>query len=164
MAVWSDDIYTTYHGPILGFLRKRLGNNEVAEDLAQTTFLKAYRTIGNLDENPNSKAWLYQIATNLLIDYRRSPKNQDTANVDDHTDMPGKSTVEGEALQHETVAEVRATLERLAPKYKNILIRINFQGMSCADIAALDKTTLATVKCLSSRARKHFMNAYRGAS
>jgi RNA polymerase sigma-70 factor, ECF subfamily len=66
-----DAIVETYHVRIARYLYRLVGDQEVALDLTQDTFLEAYRGIGRLRSNLALSAWLYRIATNHAVGYRR---------------------------------------------------------------------------------------------
>lgn len=52
-------------------LRRMVRDDDVAEDLLQETFLRAYRALGTLGEGANERAWLYRIATNAALNHIR---------------------------------------------------------------------------------------------
>src|SRR5262245_45641596 len=68
-------LFDAWQGPITGYLLRLTGDREVANDLTQETFLRAYRALGSLERSgagePNLRAWLYRIATNLAHSWRR---------------------------------------------------------------------------------------------
>lgn len=68
------EIYNLYFKRIYRFIFFRVGHKEVAEDLAEDVFIKAYGKISSVNENKSFDAWLYQIARNSVIDYYRQKK------------------------------------------------------------------------------------------
>src|SRR6266567_4422456 len=62
-----------YEGGIHGYLRKWIGDDDIADDLLSETILRVWKALPNTDEQLRSKSrlksWLYKIATNLLHDY-----------------------------------------------------------------------------------------------
>ena len=60
-----------YQTPIFRYLFRLTGDYELARDLAQDTFLQAYKAILKTDAELHLKAWLYRIATNNALQYRR---------------------------------------------------------------------------------------------
>src|SRR5579883_3426535 len=55
--------------PIIGYLYRLVGDREVALDLAQDTFLQAYKEISKTSPNLPVDAWVYRIATNYGLQY-----------------------------------------------------------------------------------------------
>lgn len=62
------------------FLNQTLGDNELSDDLAQETFIKAYTNIASFKNLSNFSTWLYRIAYNVFYDYIRSYK--ETSEID----------------------------------------------------------------------------------
>src|SRR5690348_4841643 len=65
------ELFDQYQRPIVNYLYRMVNDREVAEDLAQDTFLKAYRAIDRTDPDLNFRAWIYRIATNTAMSYFR---------------------------------------------------------------------------------------------
>ena len=53
-----------------------LGDADDAADLAQETFVKAYRALGNTRDDTNLSAWLHRIAYNVMVDRARRPASR----------------------------------------------------------------------------------------
>ncbi|HKT38379.1 MAG TPA: sigma-70 family RNA polymerase sigma factor, partial [Ktedonobacterales bacterium] len=60
-----------YKDPITNFIYHLVNSRELAEDLAQDTFLKAFRALPRMDKSLKLSAWLYRIATNMAYDWLR---------------------------------------------------------------------------------------------
>ena len=67
-------IYDHFFKKIYTFIYYRVGHKEVAEDLAEDVFLKAFGKIAGMNKDGSLEAWLYQIARNRVIDYYREKK------------------------------------------------------------------------------------------
>lgn len=66
-------LYELHYPVIFGYIRKRIENRELAEDLASKTFEKAFRAIENFQwQGVSFRAWLFRIARNVLNDYFRA--------------------------------------------------------------------------------------------
>ena len=65
------EIIEHYQVPIIRYLYRLTGDYEVAQDLAQDTFLQAYKGILKTKSELSFKAWLYRIATNNALQFRR---------------------------------------------------------------------------------------------
>ena len=64
-------MYAAYKGRIYTFLLRFLGDPELADDVTQETFTKAYRALGTLSNGHRVLPWLYRIASNAAIDQIR---------------------------------------------------------------------------------------------
>lgn len=67
-------IYNLYFEKIYRFIYYRVGHKQVAEDLAEDVFLKAFAKLSSIVDNNSFEGWLYQIARNKVIDYYRDKK------------------------------------------------------------------------------------------
>ena len=68
------EIIEEYQYPLIRYLSRLTGDDNLAQDLAQDTFLQAYKNILKTDSELNLKAWLYGIATNNALQYHRRKK------------------------------------------------------------------------------------------
>src|SRR5260221_6780791 len=66
-----ETLYATYHPRILEYLCRLLGDREQAEDAAQETFLRAWRSRAGLRPNSHISSWLYRVARNHAFDLLR---------------------------------------------------------------------------------------------
>ena len=69
------EIYELYFKKIYRFIFYRVSHKEVAEDLAEEVFLKAFSKIASVNKAEAFEGWLYQIARNLVIDYYRQKRS-----------------------------------------------------------------------------------------
>jgi RNA polymerase sigma-70 factor (ECF subfamily) len=80
--IWED-----FRAPLRGFIRRRVKDDHVADDLLQEAFLKIHNGIGSLKDDQRLTAWLYRIARNTITDhFRKHPFEElNTSNVEDRT-------------------------------------------------------------------------------
>src|SRR5579885_2037406 len=64
-------LFERYNAPLCRYLVRLVGNVEIGHDLAQDTFLKAWRSLPTLRDGERFSSWLYQIATNLARSHAR---------------------------------------------------------------------------------------------
>src|SRR3954447_17820159 len=67
-------IFERFQTPLVNYIYRLVGDWEVANDLAQDSFLKAYNALPNTDESLQISPWLYRIATNTALDSLRRRK------------------------------------------------------------------------------------------
>jgi RNA polymerase sigma-70 factor (ECF subfamily) len=67
-------LYELYFEKIYRFAFYRVGHKEVAEDLTEDVFIKAFNSLHSLSKDSSFESWLYQIARNKVIDYYRSKR------------------------------------------------------------------------------------------
>jgi RNA polymerase sigma-70 factor (ECF subfamily) len=69
-----ETVFAKHHGEIYAYLLRMLRDPELAADLTQDAFIKAYRAYDTLQKGENARAWLYQIAHRVALDDLRRRK------------------------------------------------------------------------------------------
>jgi RNA polymerase sigma-70 factor (ECF subfamily) len=140
---------------------------DLVEDIAQETFIKAYRALHQFRGDAQFYTWLYRIAVNtakkFLLDLKRDPTITQSAlqssDDDDETFYPGhesttSETPETELAAKEIAREVNAALEALPDDLKQALTLREMDGMSYEDIAEIMNCPMGTVRSRIFRARE----------
>ncbi|HSJ58808.1 MAG TPA: RNA polymerase sigma factor [Anaerolineae bacterium] len=151
-------LFRDYHGDIHAYLCRLTGDVQLAEDLAQDTFVKAYRALGRLPASANRRAWLYRIATNTALDHLRRRRLISWLPLFEDDRHPAADTSFQDASL-ESVA-VQRTLARLVPRYRVPLLLFACQGLSTAEIARVLRISPGAVKTRLFRAREKFRRLY----
>ena len=73
-GAFVEQLFAKHHGEIYAYLLRMLRNPELAADLTQDAFVKAYRAYDTLEKGENARAWLYQIAHRVALDDLRRKK------------------------------------------------------------------------------------------
>ena len=73
-AGFVEELFAAHHGEIYAYLIRMLRDPELAADLTQDAFIKAYRNYNVLEKPENARAWLYQIAHRVALDHIRRQK------------------------------------------------------------------------------------------
>lgn len=123
---------------LLRFLRRKLDNAALAEDLAQETWLRAAGAAGaTVIDNP--RGYLFRIAANLALDHQRRagqrielPGNE-PAMLAVADPMPSPEIV---ALHRSELARLIQVIDGLSPRAREVFVLAKFDGFSHAEIAA----------------------------
>ncbi|MFT7585697.1 MAG: RNA polymerase sigma-70 factor (ECF subfamily) [Cellvibrionaceae bacterium] len=136
-----------------------LPNAQEAEDLAQETFIRAWRSLGTFRGDSQFRTWLYRIATNLC--YNRLPSlKQELAALDPDDDVmsgmiPDKNPrAEQQVMRAEQQTELKDVIDTLPESYRLLVILRHVHDLSYAEIAQITDLPLGTVKTGIFRARK----------
>src|ERR687884_1799355 len=73
-GAFVEELFAKHHGEIYAYLLRMLRDGELAADLTQDAFVKAYRNYDSLEKPENARAWLYQIAHRVALDHIRRQK------------------------------------------------------------------------------------------
>ncbi len=136
------------HEPELrGWLRRRMGNPALADDLLQDLFLKALRQGERFCSVHNARAWLFEVARNTLADHLRVAR--DTVELPDDLPAPADEPATVDTL----TACLPRVLSELSDEDREAITLCDLQGMSQADFAAARGLNLSAAKSRIQRAR-----------
>lgn len=153
-------IVQRYERELYSYLRRYLGNAELAEDAFQNTFLQVHLKCDMFDEARRFRPWLYTVATNQAIDARRRTKRHrlmslDRAGNGDDGSEVGKllDLLESnetnplmQASEAERQAWVRQAMDDLPEHLSCVLNLVYFQGLKYRDAAEVLDIPVGTVK------------------
>ena len=154
-----------YQGPIYGYALHFFRNQEAAEDVAQDTFLRAYRFLHTYDFSRRFATWLYTIARNLCIDRVRDEQRRGACTVSESVLSPEGLAVRGGA-DPLSILEGREQRERLLEgirqlpeKYRTPILLCYAQGLSYQEISDILGISLNNTKIRIFRAKKLILKA-----
>lgn len=139
-------LYCDHHGWLNSWLRRRLGDVADAADLAQDTYLRLLNS-GRLPPPDESRRHLVQIAKGLMIDlYRR--RQVEAAYLESLADLPAASqpSEETRRLIIETLLELDALLQALAPKARAAFLLCRLEGLTYREIATRLEVSVSSVE------------------
>ena len=158
-AVAGDDgafasLVQRYQRRLVAFLGQMVGDIELARELAQETFLRAWSALERFDPQYRFSTWLFRIAHNLGIDQlrRRRLPTVSLYRRDQHGDElemvltdPSKDPF-GHLENHELAGSLRVAIEGLRPEYRELILLRHFGALSYQEIADFKGMPLGTVK------------------
>ena len=159
---------------LVGVLNHIVGNADEAEDLAQETFLRVYRTRKKYRPKAKFSTWLFTIANNLALNALRDRQRRPVLPLEVRESGPlGPRPAENLAptrdqppahnLQQQELADViRAALDGLNERQRVAIVLNKFEDMNYAEIAEVMGLTTKAVKSLLSRARGKLREALQG--
>lgn len=142
---------------------RMLGNAQLAEDITQETFLKAYRGMAGF-RGENLRAWLLRIASNACNDLLRSRRNRQDLSLELLTEEKGdiwassNPSPEQEALRGELGQEIQRGLLILPREQRVVLILVDVEGMGYEEAAQSIGISPGTLRSRLSRARTKLRN------
>jgi RNA polymerase sigma-70 factor, ECF subfamily len=151
-----DRLFTEYSAPIYNYALRMIGDADRAADIAQDTFIKAYRKLDTLTDPSAARSWIYRIATNTAIDAMRRSRHTVRMDLDDDRPVeqpdggPGPETQVLSGLLDERIG--RALL-RLKPNHRQCLILSDIEDMSAVQIGEVLGMTGGAVRVVLCRAR-----------
>jgi len=160
------ELLCRYERPVFSLIFRMVRDRALAEDLAQETFIRAFRAIGSYNPRYKFSSWIFKIANNHTIDYLRK-RRLDTVSIDGsphavtgeeeaQTRLVVEST--GEAPdryveQRELGSQIEQAIGELRPEYRAVVLLRHIEGHSYEEIADIMDLPLGTVKTYLHRAR-----------
>ena len=159
-------IYDRYADRVYGFLLKRCGHKETAEDLVSKVFMKFIENLPGIEwQGVSLSAYLFRAATNALTDHWRSAKTRLDVGVDDSWDPP--STIDEPAwhaelsLERDKLSEI---IKTMSPRDQEVLDMKFFAGLEPEEMAKVLSITSNHASVLVYRAlgrlRSNYLSTY----
>jgi len=140
---------------------KMVKNREVAEEVSQDSFLKAYKYLPKFKGDSKFSTWLYKIAYNTSLDAIKKNSNQYNNVAIDEITVNYISSIETilDGIEREERATIiNDCLEQLAEDEKAILVFFYFKELSLKEIVEITSMSEANVKVKLHRARKKLLS------
>lgn len=157
-----DQAYRCYREPVARYLYQLCGSTDLAEELAQETFLRALIGWLAFRGECSVATWLFRIARNTYLNSLRQP-NAAQIDTDEFLAIPDTSARTDPVQQHVTSEQrslIQFTLAQLPEKQRSILLLRDVEGLAYAEIADVLGISLAAGKVNLFRARAAFRAAY----
>ena len=129
---------------VFSYIYFTVRNKELTEDIFQETFIRVITTIkqGRYTENGKFIGWVNRIAHNLIMDYFRQERNQNTISNDECADYDllnnsklCEGTVEDQIVLNQTYKDINKLIHVLPENQKEVLLMRYYQGLSFKEIA-----------------------------
>lgn len=152
------ELVTRYERRMIRVILQFVRNQELAEDLAQEAFLKAYQRLGQFDASRRFGPWLFRIGVNQTLDYLRRRKRRGLWLLfsERRSEREPDPAIADPRQQLDLEQEVAAVLEQIPENYRVVLILRELQNFSSSDIAAILGRKEATVRWRLAEARTMF--------
>lgn len=166
------ELIRRYERPVFSLIYRMVRDRELAEDLAQDTFIKVLNHIDRYRPEFKLSSWLFKIANNVAIDHLRR-RQLETVSMDGAPDARTRESVEAtsfdvvggqeSALDELEARELGTAIEQaiatLRPEYRSCIMLRHVEGRSYEEIAATLDLPLGTVKTYIHRARHELRRA-----
>ena len=149
---------------VYAMLMRLVGDPQTAEELAQETFVRAYRGLSRFRGDSTFATWLTQIAVHLARDHVRKRQRNRFVSLDAMLEHDADALVFADTRQaydpleeiseRETAEQFKHALSELPPNYREVFVLHHLQDMSYDDIAAVTGDSVGSLKVRAHRARK----------
>ena len=151
-------LYAAHHAEIYAYLARMLRNDELAADLTQDTFVKAYRAFDTLIDPNRARAWLYQIAGRTALDEIRRRK------IVRFIPWTGESrgsasSAEDLVLRGRLSADLERALARIPPRQRQALLLSELNELTGIELAEAMGVSHVAARALLTRGRESLRQA-----
>jgi RNA polymerase sigma-70 factor (ECF subfamily) len=148
-----NQLVVRWERPIYALAYRVIGREEEARDVAQETFLRAFRALGGFKGQAKFSSWLYRITLNLCRDWirreRRTPVSQPPEGVD-IVELVGETepseSIEDLVSRRELGRAVARAMALLPDEQRTAIVLKEYHGLTFQEIADLLECPLSTVK------------------
>jgi RNA polymerase sigma-70 factor (ECF subfamily) len=157
------DLVLRYERRLVSVILRFVRDVELARDLAQETFLRAYERLDQFDPSRRFGPWLFRIGVNLTLDYLRKRKRRGWASLFSESLMekPPDPAVPDPRQALDLEQEVRLVLDQIPEKYRTVLVLRDLENFSTSEIAAIVSRKEATIRWRLAEARNRFQKLWR---
>lgn len=162
----AHELVSRYQRPVFSFIYRMVRDRELAEDLAQDTFIRAFDNLGKYDPAYKFSSWLFKVGHNLTVDHIRR-RELDTVSIHGAPDAVTSDQQEATSVSLESEferpdellearqlgASIEEAIDRLRPEYRTAILLRHVEGYSYDEISEVMEIPLGTVKTYIHRAR-----------
>jgi RNA polymerase sigma-70 factor (ECF subfamily) len=145
-----DELVERHRRRVYALMCRLVGASE-AEDLAQETFLAAYRSLPSFRGDSSFATWLYRVAVYTSSHHVRRRRLETTELDESEPDSDREGDPERSALRRELCDQVRAAIDALPYKLRLVIVLRDLHGLTYEEIADVVHCPIGTV-----RSRLHY--------
>ena len=143
----AEEMVERTYGAVFASLFRLCGDNDLAADLTQETYQKAWAALPGFDGRSQLFTWLYRIAYTTFLNHIRRPKRMtpldDTPSMEVRDDSPGADQV---LATREDAERLRAAVLRLPDELRFTVSAHFWGGLAVKEIAELEKITTVAIR------------------
>jgi RNA polymerase sigma-70 factor (ECF subfamily) len=148
-----EELFAKHHNEIYAYLLRMLRDTELAADLTQDAFVKAYRAYDALQKPENARAWLYQIAHRVALDDLRRRR------IIRFVPLVGEARTTAPSAEHLVMearlsGDLQRALERIPPRQRSALLLAELHDLTGVELAAALGVSHVAARALLTRARE----------
>lgn len=169
------ELVSRFERPVFSIVYRMVRDRELAEDLAQEAFVRAFDNLDRYDRTYRFSSWLFKIAYNLTVDHLRrrevptvsmqgapdavSTERQEATAVSLESD---EEAPDERLVSKELAGELERAIGALREEYRTAILLRHVEGRSYEEIAEIMAIPLGTVKTYIFRARRELREALSG--
>ena len=153
-------IVRAYQERVFACIMRQVGNDDLAQELAQETFIRAYRHLATFRGEARFSTWLLHIATNTASSYFASKAYRQQANTIPLDLESHDSPQPIDSFDFDAIQRLRRGVAALSPKLREVLILCSFEQKTYEEVAVLLHIPVGTVRSRLHAARQSLRKSY----
>jgi RNA polymerase sigma factor (sigma-70 family) len=150
-------IFDRHFDAVYGYTARRLGR-DLGEEVAAETFARAFDLRGRYDLSyPDSRPWLFGIASNILRRHWRSERRR----LEAHAELASQASLEHQGPAEVVSHELASAIQKLPHRQREALLLYALGELSYEEISRAVGAPIGTVRSRLARARRHVASAAR---
>ncbi len=156
--VFVEELFARHHGEIYAYVYRMVRDGELAADLTQDAFIRAYRAHESLEDPAHARAWLYQIAHRIVLDEMRRRR------IVRFVPWTGEShgaapSAEHLAMEMRLSGDLQRALARIPERQRSALLLAELHDLTGLELAAALGVSHVAARALLTRARESLRQA-----
>src|SRR3954470_9163137 len=157
-GAFIEELFAKHHGEIYAYLFRMMRDGELAADMTQDAFVKAYKNYETLEKPENARAWLYQIAHRVALDEIRRRKI--VRFLPWTGESPGAApSAERLVMDARLSGDMQRALERIPERQRAALLLAELHDLTGLELAAALGVSHVAARALLTRARESLRQA-----
>ena len=157
-GAFVETLFAKHHGEIYAYLMRMMRDPEMAADMTQDAFVKAYKNYASLEKPENARAWLYQIAHRVALDEIRRRK------IIRFLPWTGESKGSAPSAEHLVMearlsGDMQRALARIPERQRAALLLAELHDLTGLELAAALGVSHVAARALLTRARESLRGA-----
>lgn len=144
-----ESLFLRHHRQVHYYLRRLLGNDDVASDVQQEVWLQVVRRLVTLRQPESFAVWLYRIVRNKA--FSRLRDKFCSQSIDYSGELPEESTTGNGDFSPDDAAAIHAGLNELSPEHREVLVLRFMENLSYEEMAEVTGSGIGTI-----RSRLHY--------
>jgi len=161
-----DALYRRYRKRIFACALHLSGSESDADDIAQDSFVQAFRKLDQFEGKSEFFTWVYRLTVNRALDARRARARRGESSIDANDprieralDVDAGGDPQRAAELRQTYARVLAALDALQPDMKTTVVLVCLQGLSQAEAAVVQRCSRGTIAWRVHEGRKRLLES-----
>ena len=152
MSMTTERVWEDFHTPLQKFIRKRITDEDTAEDVLQDVFLKIHQHVETLKDVKKLESWIYQITRNAIIDSYRSSRPTTSLEAAEVLALPEE--LPDDDVVSDLLPCIRAMVRSLPEHDRQALILTEYQGLTQKELSERLGLSFSGAKSRVQRARE----------